>query len=153
MIYLHYRIYYRKSLFDLLKILLIFGIINKKIFVFNNNTHGATKITQQVFFNNKFGVDKESGISFPDTEKIAEAYGIKYIQISKNEELEEKLLEFINYKEAVICEIISCVQIRHPKLSAFKNADGSFTNRPYEDMDPFMSREELYSEMIVKPVS
>lgn len=124
-----------------------------KLCVFNNNAYGAIQITQQNFFKNKFGVDVSSGLSFPNISKLAETYGIKYIQISKNEELEEKLLEFINYKEAVICEIISCVQIRYPKLSAFKNEDGSFTNRPYEDMDPFMSREELYSEMIVKPVS
>jgi len=124
-----------------------------KILVFNNNTHGATKVTQEVFFNNKFGVDKESRISFPNTSKIANSYGIKYIGINKNEDLEDKLLEFINHNDTIICEIFSCIQVRYPKLSAFKNDDGTFTNRPYEDMEPFMNREELYNEMIVKPVS
>jgi acetolactate synthase I/II/III large subunit len=121
-----------------------------KIFVFNNNSYGAIKITQTNFFKNKFGVDIESGISFPNTEKICNAYEIKYISISKNDEIENKLEEFLNYKGAVLCEVFCCIQSRYPRLNAIKNEDGTFTNRPYEDMDPFMDREEFEKEMIVK---
>jgi acetolactate synthase-1/2/3 large subunit len=124
-----------------------------KILLFNNAAYGAIQITQTNFFKNKFGVDNSSGLSFPNTEKIANAYGIKYITANKNNQLENVLNEFLNYDSFIICEIFSCVQTRYPRLNAVKNDDGSFTNRPYEDMDPFMSREELYNEMIVKPVS
>ena len=112
-----------------------------KILLFNNASYGAIKITQENFFKNKFGVDISSGISFPETQKIAYAYGIKYLSASKNIELEQVLKEFIECKEAIICEIFSCIQTRYP--------DGTFTNRPYEDMDPFMDREELKKEMII----
>lgn len=123
-----------------------------KMLVFNNGTHGATKMTQTNFFTNLYGVNAETGISFPDTEKICFAYGIKYIGIRKNTELESGLFEFLSFNGPVLCEIFSCIQSRFPRLNAVKNDDGTFSNRPFEDMDPFMSREEFEKEMIVKIV-
>ena len=121
-----------------------------KIFLFNNNSYGAIKITQTNFFKNKFGVDIESGISFPNTEKICNAYEIKYISITSYDEIEIKLKEFLEYKDVILCEVFCCIQSRYPRLNAIKNKDGTFTNRPLEDMDPFMDREEFQKEMIVK---
>lgn len=123
-----------------------------KILLFNNGAYGAIEITQTNFFKNKFGVDYSSGLSFPDTEKIAFAYGIKYISVKKNEDVVKVIQEFIEYKEAIILEIFCCIQGRYPRLNAIKNDDGTFTNRPFEDMDPFLSREEFKNEMIVKLV-
>ena len=82
----------------------------------------------------------------------AGAYGLKYISVRKNDDFKRCLDEFINYKEAVIFEVFCCIQGRHPRLNAIKNDDGTFTNRPFEDMDPFLSRDEFSSEMIVKIV-
>jgi acetolactate synthase-1/2/3 large subunit len=123
-----------------------------KILLFNNGAYGANEITQTTFFKNKFGVDYSSGLSFPCTEKIAGAYGLKYIAARKNEDIMSCLTEFINCKEAIILEVFCCIQGRYPRLNAIKNDDGTFTNRPFEDMDPFLSREEFISEMIVKIV-
>ena len=123
-----------------------------KILLFNNGAYGAIQITQTTFFNNKFGVDYSSGLSFPCTEKIAGAYGLKYISARKNEDFKNCLEEFISCKEAIILEVFCCIQGRYPRLNAIKNDDGTFTNRPFEDMDPFLSREEFISEMIVKMV-
>ena len=123
-----------------------------KILLFNNGAYGAIQITQTNFFKNKFGVDYSSGLSFPNTEKIANAYGIKYISARKNDEIETSLQEFIDCKDAIILEVFCCIQGRYPRLNAIKNDDGTFTNRPYEDMDPFLSREEFKNEMIVKIV-
>jgi acetolactate synthase-1/2/3 large subunit len=123
-----------------------------KILLFNNGAYGAIQITQTNFFKNKFGVDYSSGLSFPNTEKIANAYGIKYLSAKKNEEIETSLQEFIHCKDAIILEVFCCIQGRYPRLNAIKNDDGTFTNRPYEDMDPFLPREEFAEEMIVKIV-
>ena len=123
-----------------------------KILLFNNGAYGAIEITQTNFFKNKFGVDYSSGLSFPDSAKIAYAYGIKYLSARKNEDLNKILEEFIGCKEAVILEVFCCIQGRYPRLNAIKNDDGTFTNRPFEDMDPFMDREEFKNEMIVKMV-
>ena len=126
-----------------------------KILLFNNGKYGAIEMTQSGFFGAKFGVDSSSGISFPDTKKIAYAYGIRYLSVRKIEEIKDKLDEFLSMdtKEGpVILEIFCCVQGRYPRLKAYKQEDGTFLNRPLEDLDPFMSREELEREMIVKMV-
>jgi acetolactate synthase-1/2/3 large subunit len=123
--------------------------IPMKILLMNNNSYGANVITQNLYFKNKYGSDNESDLSFPSTEKIASAYGIKYICARKNEELEQIFNSFLNTKETVICEVFTCIQQRVPKLSAVKNDDGTFSSRPFEDMDPFLSREEFKKEMIV----
>lgn len=120
-----------------------------KILIFNNGAYGAIKITQENFFKNKFGVDTSSGISFPNTSKIATAYGIEYLCATKIENLPLAIEQFINYKGPIILEIFCCIQGRYPRLNAIKNDDGSFTNRPFEDMDPFLDREEFKNEMIV----
>jgi acetolactate synthase-1/2/3 large subunit len=121
-----------------------------KILLFNNGAYGAIEITQSNFFGSKFGVDKSSGLSFPDTQKLAYAYGIKYFSAKNNEEYNKHLFDFIQCKEAVIFEVFSCIQSRYPRLNAKKNDDGTFTNRPLEDMEPFLSSEEFKNEMIVK---
>jgi acetolactate synthase-1/2/3 large subunit len=123
-----------------------------KIIVFNNASYAAIEITQKTFFNNKFGVDVTSGLSFPDTEKIAKAYNIQYMSASVNSNLNTEIDKFIEIKENVIFEIFCCIQGRYPKMSAVKNEDGTFTSRPFEDMEPFLDREEFFKEMIVKPI-
>jgi acetolactate synthase-1/2/3 large subunit len=121
-----------------------------KILLFNNGAYGAIEITQKNFFKAKFGVDYSSGLSFPNSEKIANAYGLKYISVNKNENVELAISDFINYNDGpIILEVFCCIQGRVPRLNAIKNDDGTFTNRPFEDMDPFMSREEFKKEMIV----
>ena len=124
-----------------------------KLLIFNNNSYGAIVVTQTNFFSNLFGTTPETGVSFPDTKKIADAYGIKYISVNKNKNIEVCLEHFFNYADGpIICEVFSCVQGRTPKLNAKKNDDGTFTNRPLEDLYPFLDRDEFEKEMIVKIV-
>jgi acetolactate synthase-1/2/3 large subunit len=120
-----------------------------KILVFNNASYGAISVTQINFFKSKFGVDESSGISFPDTEKISNAYGIKYIASRAYEDLPTQMQTFIDSVGPVLLEVFCCVQARYPRLSAVKNDDGTFTNRPLEDMFPFMDRKEFFKEMLV----
>jgi len=123
-----------------------------KILLFNNGGYGSIIITQQAFFKSKYGCDPESDLSFPDHERIALAYGIKYILLKNYNDVETKFKEFFDTQEAIILEIFCCIQTRVPKLSAFKNDDGTFTNRPLEDMEPFLSREEICKEMTIDMV-
>lgn len=124
-----------------------------KILLFNNGAYGAIEITQKNFFKAKFGVDGSSGLSFPDSEKVANAYGIKYVSVSKNENVDLAIDEFINYNDGpIILEVFCCIQGRSPRLNAIKNDDGTFKNRPFEDMDPFLDRKEFEKEMIINIV-
>lgn len=123
-----------------------------KILIFNNNSYGANVLTQNLYFKTKYGVDKATGVSFPNTEKISNAYGIKYLAARKYNELTDMMRNFIDSKESVILEVFVTIQSRFPRLSALKNDDGSFTNKPLEDMDPFLPRDEFNNEMIIKPI-
>jgi len=126
--------------------------IPMKILLMNNNAYGANVITQGLYFKNKYGSDNESDLSFPKIENIANAYGIKYMCINKNDDLENMLKDFLEFKDTIICEIFVCIHQRVPKLSAIKQNDGTFTSRPFEDMEPFLDREEFKKEMIVQIV-
>ena len=122
-----------------------------KILIFNNNAYGANVITQNLYFKgNKVGSDNESNLSFPETEKIANAYGIDYICMKKNDEMTDIFYQFLNANSAIICEVFCSIQQRFPKLSSVKNEDGTFSSRPFEDMEPFLDRTEFQEEMIVK---
>jgi len=123
--------------------------IPMKILLMNNNAYGANVITQNLYFKNKYGSDNESDLSFPSSEKLAIAYGLEYICARKNEDLEQIFTEFLHSKNAIICEVFSCIQPRVPKLSAIKHDDGTFSSRPFEDMEPFLKREEFEKEMII----
>jgi acetolactate synthase-1/2/3 large subunit len=124
-----------------------------KLLVFNNASYGAIEITQRANFKGLYGLNAESGVSFPDTGKIATAYGIPYQAVRDLADLPAGLDALLAHPGPMILEIFCCVQGRCPKLSARKLPDGTFTSLPFEDMEPFLSREEFYREMIVKPLS
>jgi|2_EtaG_2_1085320.scaffolds.fasta_scaffold00455_6 acetolactate synthase-1/2/3 large subunit len=125
-----------------------------KTFVLNNNGYLSIRTTQRKYFKERFiGTDKSSGVSFPDTEKIANAYGMKYVKIEKIVDLDDSLKKVIESNEPVICEII-CKEWDAilPTLSAKKTADGKMVSKPLEDMFPFLDRKEFYDNMYVKPI-
>ena len=123
-----------------------------KILVFNNAAYGAIEMTQKNFFKSKFGVDTESGISFPNTRKIACAYGVEYISVEDHSQLSSSIQSFLDHRGPIILEVFCCIQSRYPRLSAVKNEDGTFTNRPLEDMFPFLDRDDFKNEMVVNEI-
>lgn len=124
-----------------------------KIFIFNNNGYASIRSTQHSFFNDHFiGVDKESGVSLPDTLKVADLYGIKGIRITRPEDIEKNIKEVLNHKGPVICDIIcNSSQPIIPTVYSIKKDDGSMISKPLEDMYPFLDRKEFLSNMVVKP--
>lgn len=125
-----------------------------KLFVWNNNGYLSIRATQDKFFNGRrIGTDSISGVSFPDIKKISDAYGIKYYRANSSEDLDETIIETLNYAGPVICEIISPEnQPVVPTVSSLKKPDGKMVSKPLEDMFPFLDRDEFFREMIVKPV-
>ena len=125
-----------------------------KTFVLNNNGYLSIRTTQQKFFEGRLiGTDKDSGVSFPDTKKIAEAYGIKYVIMKDNIDLNKKLTDVIKSNEPIICEIMCKEKDKViPTLSAKKNADGKLISKPLEDMYPFLDRKEFHENMYIIPL-
>jgi len=125
-----------------------------KIFVWNNDGYLSIRATQRKFFGDRFiGTDSTSGLSFPNIEKIAGAYGLKYFCLARSQDLTEGIKEVLDYPKAVVCEVI-CIRDQEivPAVSSAQKADGTLVSKPLEDMYPFLDREEFYEEMIVKPL-
>ncbi len=76
-----------------------------KIFILNNQGYHAIRITQQTYFKRFGGIDKETGVSFPNLKKIAWAYGIPYVQASSTRQLPAVIKKVLDKKGPVICEI------------------------------------------------
>jgi acetolactate synthase-1/2/3 large subunit len=125
-----------------------------KLFVVNNNGYLSIRNTQDNYFEGRHaGSDPQSGVSCPDLEKIAWAYNIKYEKISNQNDMENKMDDILNRKGPVICEVFTDPKQQIiPSVSSKTLPDGSMVSAPLEDMWPFLSREELENEMIIKPV-
>lgn len=125
-----------------------------KVLCFNNQGYLSIRITQDGFLEGRhIGTDNSGGISFPDYQKIAEAYGVKHIRISNHQALQEKIHWVLNEPGPVLCEVlVSPHQELIPRLGFKKNVDGTGTGMPLEDMEPFLDRKEFLDNMVVKPL-
>lgn len=120
-----------------------------KIIILNNNGYHSIRQTQTNLFRGRelVGVSKNSGISFPNLEKIAYAYDIPYVRIENVEDCGKKLQEALKKDGAVLIE--ACVdeqQNFEPKLSSKVLPDGTMVSPPIDDMFPFLDRAE-YEEV------
>ncbi len=73
-----------------------------KIAVVKNGVLGLVRQYQHFTYHDRYSVTNLDGS--PELDKIAEAYGMKYIHIENNHELEEKLDEFLADGESVLMQ-------------------------------------------------
>ena len=125
-----------------------------KLFVFNNQGYLSIKHTQSAYFNGFFvGSDPASGVTCPDTIKIARAYGIPALRIRNHRGMHAQIRKALKTKGPVMVDVIlDPMQPFMPRVTSERGADGKFVSKPLEDMYPFLGREEFISNMIVKPV-
>lgn len=110
-----------------------------KILYFNNGGYGAIQITQDAYFKRRFGVE----LPCPDVQKVCAVYDIPYFT---------KVNDMLTHDGPCLIEFKCIVQQRHPRLSNQMKTDGTFDNRPFEDMYPFLDRQMLRVNMFVKEV-
>jgi acetolactate synthase-1/2/3 large subunit len=122
-----------------------------KIFVLNNSGYHSIRQTQANFFaDNIVGCGTDSGLSFPDFGRVAEAFGLPFQRCNRHADLAAAIAATLNAPGAALCEImLDLAQAFSPKLSSRKLEDGSMITAPLEEMAPFLSREELKSNMLV----
>lgn len=127
-----------------------------KIFLINNKGYHSIRITQNNLFKHhcKIGIGDESGdLSFPDFKKVAEAFGYPYFCANNNAELDEIIEKILNIEGYAFCEIFTDTeQVWEPKSSAKRLSDGTIVSPPLEDLSPFLSREELKSNMFINMI-
>ncbi len=124
---------------------------NVKTFIINNKGYYLINQTQKKYFNGNFvGESEASGISFPNFEKIANAFDIKYYRLETIKQCEEKLNSILLEKGPTIIEVIADKNIEIMPLNSSEiKEDGTMVSKPLEDMYPFLDREIFKKEMII----
>ena len=115
-----------------------------KIVILNNGGYGGVVATQNNFFEGRHsGCTKDSGISMPDFEKLAYAYGYKYFKIATHSDVESVLDELLADNVPAICEVMQDLkQDIEPCVSSRKQEDGTIVSTGIDDLYPFLDIEE-----------
>ncbi len=121
-----------------------------KVLVLNNGGYLSVRQTQGNFFGgHAVGAGPESGISFPDIVRVAEAYGLPATRLDKAD-FRADLCRALAGAGPLVCDVVlDPKQNFEPKLSSRALPDGRMVSSPLEDMFPFLSREDLADNMIV----
>ncbi len=111
-----------------------------KILLLNNSGYGMIRQFQEQYFDSRFQ-SSVIGYSNPDFQKVVGAYSIASNRISEFSEVEPALRSLFKDLQPGFLEVIIDEKFRvSPKLAV---------NKPVEDQEPLLEREELKSNMII----
>lgn len=129
--------------------------IPAKIFIFNNNGYHSIRQSQTNYFDGfEVGCGPQSGVTFPDFERVAYGFGIKFIKAQTSADCEKSIELAMSDPGLVICEVnLDMQQLFEPRLSSRKLPNGDLVSSPLEDMSPFLSRSVFEAEMIIPTLS
>lgn len=121
-----------------------------KILLFENQGYNAIRQTSKNFFNGELiGCTPESGVSFPDFEKLSGTFGIPYIKCAENKDIGVCLDMLFKINGPAIMEISQLIDDPvSPKVMSRADANGVMMSPALHDMYPFISEGELKELMI-----
>lgn len=121
--------------------------LNIKFIVLNNGGYLSIKNTQTKYFDGRvYGTDDKTGLKFPSFHAVAKTFELDSYRIATTEDLNSIFDSSIH---SVGPKIIECVCTREQEIlpaQALKNGKQAGLH----DMTPFLSDEELNSEMVTK---
>lgn len=119
--------------------------IPAKIFLYNNSGYHSIRQAQEAYLEGySVGCGPDSGITFPNFEKIAAAFGLSYTRVSEHDDMTRAIQQTLAAPGASICEVmIDKEQKFAPKVSSRRLEDGTMVTAPLEDLAPFLPRDEL----------
>ena len=122
--------------------------IPMKIFILENQGYLTMKIMQKKNFKRLVGSTKGSGISFPNFEKIAKTFNLKYFKLQKNL-IENQIKKIINLSTPALIEVnMPPEQPLIPRTQNKLLADGTFYTPRLDDLYPHLSNFNLKNERL-----
>lgn len=107
-----------------------------KLILLNNDGYTSIKISQKSFFNGRFiASEKNSGVSFPNFEKLIKAYDLPYYNIKDNSSIHPTLENFLSYNGPAVLEVFTDPEEYHePKVVAKLDSEGKFIPGELKDI-------------------
>ncbi len=120
-----------------------------KLFVLNNDGYHSIRQSQQNHFpDNIVGCGPDSGLTFPEFERLAGGFGIASSKVARDADLAGAIRSALSSDGPHLCEVmIDKRQEFAPKLSSRKLEDGSMVSPPLEDLSPFLDDTVLAEAM------
>lgn len=121
-----------------------------KTILHNNKGYLLIRHTQRNFCGNRLiGEGPETGVGFPNFKKIAEAFDHLYVRIENLEEFDKKMDQVIAHQGPVICDVATPAwQLLVPRVASKQLENGQMVSMPYDDMFPFLERDEYESNCL-----
>ncbi len=122
-----------------------------KVIILNNDGYLSIRQTQETYFpDNLIGINQNNGVYLPDFIKLGEALGISSVRVQSVKEWQSEEVKKIMSENiySIIDIVVDPNQSFSPKLSSRKLDDGTMISPSLEDMAPFLSREELDSNLL-----
>ena len=103
------------------------------------------KQTQDQWLNSNYvASSQEGGLSFPKYKDVSKAFGLDYIELSQNAEIEDKVNKFLISERPVLLNLRISETARVKPQVKF--------GRPNEDMEPLLPRNIFHKNMIIRPL-
>jgi acetolactate synthase-1/2/3 large subunit len=119
--------------------------LNIRIFVINNDGYSMIRQTQDQWLDSSYiGSSPEGGVSMPDFQHVAKAYGIKATQLKHNEDVLRMVNEVLCENGPILCDVN--IPSSHRVVPQVK------FGYPIEDSEPLLPRDEFMENMIVQPL-
>jgi acetolactate synthase-1/2/3 large subunit len=119
--------------------------VKVKTFILNNHIYGITKAFQETNFQGRAEACGPVGYNPPNFVKIAQAYGVKTVEINSHAEMQQKIDEVLSYDGAVVCDVnMHEHHTYEPRIFGWKT--------PIEDMYPYLPRDEFRANMFIEPL-
>lgn len=114
-----------------------------KIFLINNHGYSMIRQTQDQWLDSSYTASSiEGGLPKVDFCKIAQAYGLHVVNISKNDQIDKAIDAVFKTKGPVFCNVeVSHNHRVNPQVKY---------GRPNEDPEPLLNRKEFLKNMLVK---
>src|SRR6185312_12693993 len=109
-------------------------------FVLDNGGYRSIVAMQRAHFQGRVvASEASSGLTMPDTARVAEAYGIPSLQVDDQACLREVMAEALSRPGPLVCVVKTSVdEVTAPRVTSEIRPDGMIVSKPMEDMWPFL---------------
>lgn len=124
--------------------------LNIKIIITNNNAYAVIRKRQVDLFRGRtIGTDSSNGVSCPNYESVAGAFGIPYSKIQKRKELFTNLARCLSGDGPGIIEVFTDPEQDYLRTGRVQLMSRKSVIRPLEDQIPYLERNFFNSQMVV----